>query len=676
MMQFDKPKILVVDDLAENRQVLGNMLAEVEATIITSSSGNEALELVKQQDFSIIVLDIEMPEMDGFQVLNLLTADEQSQHVPVILLASQLSHDKQNLYGNIINLVDLVYKPVNKEVFLAKINNYLELHKYREIVKARYDESEKLIKAVHEGVLGVNEKGIILFANASSARMLGTTTVGLMGVYLESLLEEPHHKAVSEWKEHPIRKACLDGNILHVKSSKFRRKDGSQFGASFAAVPVSNMNGIEIIFAFKETVGENKEGEEKLSQLSNRDHLTGLPNREKSEELIEAAVERAAAKDESMAVLIMDLDHFRYINESLGHEMGDKLIKDVVDRLQAAIRETDAVARIGGDQFPIILDGLKRPQDAGSVAHKILGKLGKPFLLEGHEISIGASVGIATYPVCGDNPADLLKNAGTAAGRAKLLGGNNYQFFNLEMNTSSVERLELESQLHYAIEKNELCADIHQVVNLSNNKVEGFKLNVVWQHRSKGAIQGNYLRELAESTGMQLSIGEWSLKSGFEKYNQRVIKDCEVVEPFLMLNLAAVHIMQENFVDKVSYLLEQHKIPSDRVIFLFEEHSVISRTHDCRKIIEQLHQTGFKIAINNFGTGFASLTLLEQIPLDFIVIGPSFIDLSQSSKAGTIVEGIVNMAHNLHIKVVGCGLGDEQKQEVVSLNFDFAMKNN
>lgn len=649
-MQYRRPEILIVDDLEENRKVLSDNLSSIDADIYRASSGSEALDLVSKHDISMVILDTEMPEMNGFQVLNQLSSNEETQHIPVILLVSQLSHEKQRLYGSIVSLIDIVYKPINQQLFIAKIKKYLQLHQYREVVKHRHDENEKLLKAIHEGVLGIDSNGIILFANASAGRMLGTNPAQLLGVYLETLLEEPHHKAISEWSDHPIRKACLDGNILHVKNSSFRCKDGSKFKASFAAVPVSDMEGMEIIFAFKE-IASDKKSDEKLSELAHRDHLTGLPNRVNCEELIEKSIERAKEKNESMAVLILDLDHFRNINESLGHEMGDKLIKDVVERIKLAVRETDVIGRMGGDQFLSVTD-VKRPEDAAGVAHKIQDQLSKPFLLEGHEISISASIGIATFPTCGDTASELIKNADTAASRGKLFGGNNYQFFNVEMNTLSIDRLELESQFHYAIDRNELTAKVHRMCHLETDNLAGYKLDVVWNHSSKGAIEGHVFRELVDCTGMQVPIGKWSLKTGFSEFKKGIDSGTLSEDQTLMIDLAAIQLMQKDFVNDVMEDVKRYDLSAEKIIFLFEENAVLNRTHDCRKIIETLHQKGFKIAINNFGSGFASLSLIQSIPLDYIVIGTVFSEMTSSTKAQVIVKSLVEMARQLNIVVV------------------------
>ncbi|PCJ14130.1 MAG: hypothetical protein COB04_15675 [Gammaproteobacteria bacterium] len=672
-MQYRRPEILIVDDLEENRKVLSGNLSSIDAELYMASSGTQALELVSKHDISMVILDTEMPEMDGFQVLNQLSSDEETQHIPVILLVSQLSTEKQKLYGNIVSLIDIVYKPINQTLFLAKIKKYLQLHQYREVVKHRHDENEKLLKAIHEGVLGIDSNGIILFANASAGRMLGKNPAQLLGVYLETLLEEPHHKAVSEWTDHPIRKACLDGNILHVKNSSFRRKDGSKFKASFAAVPVSDMEGMEIIFAFKELAADKK-NDEKLSELSQRDHLTGLPNRVRCEELIEESIARAKEKQQCMAVLILDLDHFRNINESLGHDMGDKLIKFVVERLKLAVRETDVIGRMGGDQFPLVVDGIQRPEDAAGVAHKVQDQLSKPFLLEGHEISISASIGIATYPACGDSASELIKNADTAASRGKLFGGNNYQFFNVEMNTLSIERLELESQLHYAIDRNELNARVLRMSHLDTDALGGYKLEVVWNHPKKGAIEGHEFRSLIECTGMQVPIGEWSLKTGFSEFKKGIDGGSLSNDQTLMIDLAAVQLMQDNFVDDVLAQIKRYGLQVEKIIFLFEENAVLNRTHDCRDVIATLHDKGCKIAINNFGSGFSSLSLIQSIPVDYIVIGTVFSELESSKKAQVIVQSLVSMAHQLNILVVAQSEISVSREVLAGTGMDYLLQ--
>lgn len=664
-MSNEKRTVLVVDDYEENRTAIANMLMKLEVRVVQADSGNAALETMRNERPALVLLDAEMPEMDGYQVINQMMSDSTVRHVPVILLTSNLSDRKQSLHKPLLEIIDYLTKPINEEVLLPKVKTFLELDRYRDAIKTLHDDNEKLLEAMHEGILGIDRQGLIKFANSAAIRMLRASPIQLVDTYVEALFEEPNHKAESDWEEHPVRKVCDEGNILQVEKSEFWRADGSAMKVKFAAVPVNDLDGMNIVLAFKQLTQE-RDSKDKLSQLSNMDTLTGLPARGRFEEVAEEALKRSKRLDGKLALLFIDLDHFKNINESLGHDIGDELIKGVADRLKKCIRRSDTVARLGGDEFGIVLEGLDMAQGAGVAAQNIIDQLQEPFLLDGHEIFTGCSIGIATYPNCGDTIRTLLKNADSAAYRAKSLGRNSYQFFNADLNKFIIDRMELENDLHHAVARQELSLDYLPVVNMLNNSVNGFEVNLKWNHPRRGQLHAEEFFSIAEDSGLIVGISEWMIENACMQVNQVFSEGFAGKDFMLCLNISPTHIIQENFASWLYGKMQQYGLSGKNILIEVGESVIMSRQQSCIEVLTDLHSMDVKLAIANFGTGYASMNLLRAIPLDVIKIGHGFIDNILENKTDqAIVKNLCNMALDMGLQLWVEGVASQAQKDLL-----------
>ena len=651
-MEYRKAEILIVDSIAENRDTCAHLLEDLDAAFYLSESMSHALAHVAANDVSALIISSDLSENEGFALINRLLASAETRHIPIILLLPHLSDEKRKLHETLFAGVDFLYKPVAEKALRMKVENLIQLHRNREVLKHRHDESEKLFKAFDEGVLGVNSSGVVVLANASAGRMLGTSSTQLLGLYLETILEEAHHKLTSQWSEHPIFQACQEGNILHVKKSKFWRTDGTVFNASFAAVPVSEMEDMDIVFAFKE-LNKRSSKSEKVDELSKRDHLTSLPNRVRSEEVIDKILIKAKQSRSEMAVLLVNLDHFRYINEGLGHEFGDRLLIEVARRLQVLVRGEDFVGRLGGDEFPIVLDNLDSTESAGIVARKIINEMAQPYLLDGHEVCLGASVGIAVYPSCGDTAHDLLKNAAMALKRAKVIGRNVYQYFTTEMNTQVVAWMRLEQDLRRAMDARQLTVNYEEISDIGADTRIGLAPKVVWNHPQQGLLNDKTIVATADEIGLLSTLGDWVMDEALQYlYGYKQIQS-DKNKVNLFLEIYHCQLAKDDFIPNLLASLHKYNLAPESIVIVLSEKVLVSRSNGAESKMVRLIQAGLKIAVKDFGSGYGSLALFNKFKFHFVEISDSLIETEPGNEVGEeVLKSLVALSHRLGVKVV------------------------
>lgn len=664
---MSKAKILLVDDEKHNHVIIAEMLALFDCEFVSAYSGKEAISVLGQGDIVGVLLDAEMPDMDGYQVLNQMQSDKDLCHIPTMLLTTHLSEKRQNLHSEITQAVDFINKPIKKEILFEKLRLIINHHRYRNVVRQLDDEDERLLKTRDEGVLGVDGDGVIVFCNAASVRMFDTTMSNLIGTYIETILEEPCHNVVSEWTKHPIYEACESGNILHVKKAKFYRCDSECFEASFAAVPVKKLEGMHSLFAIKE-IKKDEEGQKKLASLSHRDHLTGLPTRVLFEDALSDGLNNAKHHDSHLAVLHVDLDHFRYINESLGHTMGDRLLIEASERLKKGIiRKTDMLARLAGDEFLILLEDLKSPEDVQVVAQKILVTMREPYLIDGHEICIGASIGLAVYPNCGTSAKVLLQNAEAAAQRAKLQGRNNFQYYTLEMNKKNMERLELDTLLHSALDEKQIDLKFMPILDLQSNTISGFELKSYWHAPNRKIMQEDEYFPFAEESGLILEIGNWILNEACVQLKNWLTTKGFLDDTFVSISVSAAQLSQANFVNYLSEIIEQAGLDISHIQIHLSETVMMGRGSQMEETIDLLQKRGFKISVSDFGRGYGTLELLRKTMVDNIKIGGNFVEnIEESETERSILKNLINMAHDLDISVTVDSVSTHEQAAILS----------
>ena len=403
---------------------------------------------------------------------------------------------------------------------------------------------------------------------------------------------------------------------------------------------------VEINANLEKVIEKKEEAESSLQYLAYHDELTGLPNRNLLIDRIAQSIKTSSRDNQQMAILFLDLDRFKNINDSLGHAVGDKLIKEVASRLYLTLRSRDTVSRNGGDEFVIVLERLKNSNEAINVAKKIISCLTDTFEIFSHKIHIGASVGISIFPNDGETPLVLIRNADTAMYRAKKNGGNQLQFYDKSMSNQLRDRLELESELHNALNNNELYMVYQPQINCNSGVTIGFESLIRWDNAKFGEIPPDRFVPLLEETGLIYSVGEWIVSQVVE-FVSLDIKDNICIS----INLSSLQCDDLKFVDFVKNEINEKGIDPSQIEFEITESLLIKDFEKTKLFLDELHSIGCVIALDDFGTGYTSMSYLARLPIDVIKIDKSLIrNINENKNLQSIVRAIVTMSKSLDMK--------------------------
>lgn len=405
----------------------------------------------------------------------------------------------------------------------------------------------------------------------------------------------------------------------------------------------------------------------KLMLLSTTDPLTGINNRLQFERSINEIIYAADRYNHMIALLFIDLDNFKGINDSFGHQAGDQLLVEAARRLKSKIRASDFVARLGGDEFAVVLTQIDRIEDAGNVAHNIIGALASDYHINKRNIRNGASIGIACYPVSGTTKENIISNADIAMYHAKSVGRNNYQYFTSEIDEQYKQHLSIEHALKFAQERNEFYLTYQPIYNLQSQQIVGFEALVCWEHPKYGKVSPEIFIPIAEESGLINDIGNWILENTCTEFNE-TIKNHENL--YLTINISSMQILNENFVKTVKDLLDKSNISYKRIELELTESAMINyKEGKFKDNINTLHNLGINISIDDFGTGYSSLIRLKQLPIRTLKIEKAFIqDAIQSENGAIIVNCLIALGKNLKLNVIAEGIETKEQLEFLVKN--------
>jgi diguanylate cyclase len=401
--------------------------------------------------------------------------------------------------------------------------------------------------------------------------------------------------------------------------------------------------------------GQVETAKAQLQHLAYHDVLTGLPNRMLLQDRLSQAIELAARQNRQLAVLFIDLDRFKYINDSLGHAVGDQLLQSVVKRLTGCVRQSDTISRQGGDEFVVLLSDIKHAEDAALTAQKILATLAAPHLIDQFELYVTASIGISTYPEDGQNAETLIKNADSAMYHAKENGRNNYEFFEREMNVRAVQRRGMEISLRRALERQEFLLVYQPKIELHSNRIVGVEALIRWQNPERGLVPPSEFLPIAEDCGLILPIGRWVLREAclqVQAWRQAGLRPITVA-----VNISALEFGAKDFIENIRSTLVDTAL-EPRYLELELTESVLMRDAEFTdSILHALTDLGVKLVIDDFGTGYSSLSYLRQFPINTLKIDQSFVNrIVNNADDATIVSAVINMGKSLKLRVIAEGV--------------------
>ena len=404
--------------------------------------------------------------------------------------------------------------------------------------------------------------------------------------------------------------------------------------------------------------------DEKLYRQAHFDFLTGLPNRQLFNDRLEQHIIHARRKQERAAVLYIDLDRFKNINDSLGHASGDKLLRKVSERMANCVRETDTVSRLGGDEFVVLLSNVSSPKDAGYITEHIISEISKPYIISGREIFINASVGIVIYPEDGKDTKELLAHADAAMYHAKESGRGRYKFFEESMNTEIVRRIEMETAMRHALERDEFCLYYQPQIDLGSGKVKAIEALIRWNHPELGLVMPGKFVPLAEECGLIEPIGEWVLEAACTQF--QVWRQQGIAPEKLAVNISSRQFMRDNFIDVIGRTIDKTKILPQELELEITESLLLNESINTKSMFDKLAEMGVQLAIDDFGTGYSSLSYLKRFSVHTLKIDRAFTrDIPADEQATTLTLSIIAMAHALNMDVVAEGV--ETREQLVLL---------
>lgn len=405
---------------------------------------------------------------------------------------------------------------------------------------------------------------------------------------------------------------------------------------------------------------ERKRSEVKLNYLARHDSLTGIPNRQYLRDQLEHATARAFRARQKLALLFLDLDRFKIVNDTLGHELGDELLRAVVQRLRASIREGDLLARLGGDEFAVLLENVDGALDLEAIASNIVGRFAEPFELGGRQISVTASLGITLYPTDSVDPVALLNNADIAMYQAKEQGRNTFKFFTQSMQEQLVSYHRLQTDLKTALAEQQFELFYQPQFGLADHRVHAVEALLRWNHPTRGVVRPDEFISVAEESGYIIPVGLWILEQVCSQIKRW--ENLGVPVPRVSINVAAIHFRQPGLPEQIRNVLERHRVEPDLIELELTERSLMEDTDSTRACLSALKDIGLRLAIDDFGTGYSCLSYLRKFPLDVLKIDRSFVaDLATSEDAQAICGAILSIAHRLSLDAVAEGIESERQ---------------
>lgn len=460
-----------------------------------------------------------------------------------------------------------------------------------------------------------------------------------------------------------LRQEMLDGRSNGYRQEKqYLRKDGSRVWVSATSALVRRPNGEpHYTIGIFEDISARKEQERKLIELAQFDQLTGLPNRNLLQDRLRLAFARSRRTQESMLVMYLDIDRFKLINDTLGHASGDQILREVAGRLRDALRATDTVARLGGDEFTVLAEGITSDEAAAAVAEKILTAFVAPFLVDGRELFVSTSIGLARYPSPGIHDIDtLLQKADIAMYHAKAHGRNNFQLYAASMEAHMSGRLSMESQLRRALEREEFRLYFQPQMDATRQVVTGIEALLRWLNPQLGLVSPADFIPLAEDTGLIVPIGDWVLQEACRQIREWQAQGLPAIP--VAVNLSARQFRQHDLVRRVAHALEANGLPPHSLTLEVTEGALIEDIQLSSRTLDELKGLGVQLAIDDFGIGYSSLNYIKHFPLDFLKIDSSFIrDVTTSPKDAAIVQSVITLSHSLKLEVVAEGVETEEQ---------------
>jgi len=673
---INPPTILVVDDNPVNLGVVVDHLEVQGFDVLVALGGLEALERVRHVQPDLILLDVMMPDLDGFETCRRLKQQAATRDIPVIFMTALTDVDSK-VAGFAAGGVDYVGKPFQIEELMARVRTHLALRRAQQaLYEQKYDleaevaarkaaetslrDSElrhrRLFETAGDGILVIDcDANTIHDLNARCSQMLGARADDLRGRAVDDipLFRDMGGKAVVDTLK---QKGQITWDDL-----SWQRPDGSAISVEVLGTTYRAGDRLLAQCTFRD-IRPRKEAEARVRYLALHDALTGLPNRALLMDRLNHAMAQARRDQSQVGLLLLDLDHFKHINDSLGHFVGDSLLEEVSKRLRSVLREVDTPARLGGDEFVVAACGLAGAADAEMLAKRILDVFKPVFRIGKHDLHVGTSIGISLYPGDGDNAAALLQAADTAMYQAKKKGRGTYRLFTRDLSMAAERWHTLSNDLHGACERGEFVLHYQPQYSLDKSGVIGLESLLRWQHPVEGLVQPGLFIPLLEEHGRMVEVGRWVLRTACAQNAAWQAQGLPKVR--IAVNLSAQQFYRSDIVQTVREALHDSGLAPEWLELELTESLTLDDTETTLHIMQDLKDMGVKLSLDDFGTGWSSLGYLRRFPLDRIKIDRSFVrDLMNDDSTAAIVHSILDLARQLDLDCVAEGVETQEQLE-------------
>ena len=668
-------RILVVDDEPRLASALAALLRSCGHDVTEAHGGKRACELIDTQPFDLALLDLRMPEIDGFSVMAHLGNQQPDCGTVVISGESSFTAVSRALRRGAL---DYIRKPFDPEELVATIKGVVDkqlLLKAHENVQGRLEKSEALhryiVNSSPDIVFMLDANGRFCFVNSKIESLLGYKPTELCDQHFRHILDDRDVARGIYALNAPDISADNPRTLeIRLKTRGSRRATRHFEITAFPIDPQtwthnSNTHGggsgqNACYYGTARDVTERKEAEAFINFQAYHDLLTRLPNRALFKDRLELAITHASRANQQLAVMFLDLDRFKIINDTLGHAMGDRLLQAVTQRLESCLRKGDTLSRFGGDEFTLLLPSIHSHEDASQIARKLIKTLKAPFLLGEHEVFVGVSIGIAIFPEAGNSMDQLIQNADIAMYNVKARGKDSYRFFSESMSVDSTHRLHLERDLRLALERDELRVFYQPQVCASTNRIVGLEALVRWQHPERGLLYPRDFLGLAEETKLISQLSEQVLDQACRDVGQWIRSGHEDLR--LAVNLSPIEVEHPRFVETLMERVNANQFPPGNLEIEITENVIMNDLEQISQKLRELANMNVRIAIDDFGTGYSSLNYLHRLPIHTLKVDQSFV---QAIRGGVddacIVNAIVAMAHGLKLKIVAEGVETENQ---------------
>jgi len=544
----------------------------------------------------------------------------------------------------------------NERLWMIIVRDITERKKTEESLRV----TAKIFEGSNDGIIIINTQGNITDVNKAFTTITGYKKEEVVGKNPNVMKSVKHDKALFRKMSKALHETgSWSGEVFD------RRKNGELYPKWLSNYAVKNdHNEITHYVTIFTDITLRKETENKLKQLAHYDPLTGLPNRTHFIERLKWAIDVAKRNNKQTALMFLDLDRFKVINDTLGHHAGDLLLVEVARRLEKCVRGVDTVSRLAGDEFTVILTSINNPEEAALVARKILHALSFPVCLETRNVFISTSIGITTFPIDGKNVSQLIKNADTAMYHAKELGRNNYQFFCAFMNQKVLDELEMETNLRNALTNGEFLLHYQPKIDLITSKIIGVEVLIRWKHPELGFISPAKFIPHAEKTDLIIAVGDWVLYTACKQSIQWQIDGVPPIR--ISVNLSGMQLKRNDQVENVAKILTETGLAPYLLELELTEGVVMENAEATISTLNKFKEMGIKLSIDDFGTGYSSLSYLKRFPIDTLKIDQSFVkDITTNPDDEAIASTIIAMAHNLRLNVIAEGVENKEQLDLL-----------